>query len=274
MKTISVVNMKGGVAKTTIAVNLADCLSRRESKKVLLIDIDPQFNATQCLMSTERYITEREKGITICSIFDRNVRTKCSTTDPTVTIKPIAYEDIVPINVRPALDLILGDLDLYRVEMSVGLGKEQQLKKYLTSVSTKYDYVIIDTPPTPSAYMASALIASDYYLVPVKPEPLSAVGIDLLRSVIQEKKENYDLGIKCCGLLFTVVESTTVNYRDTKNYIESDNYWKDYILKPILPKATAIARMQGMQRTILEEGKDQLKYAINAITKEVIRRTI
>ena len=71
MKTISLINMKGGVGKTTLAVNLADFLYNTEGKRVLLIDVDPQFNATQCVMSSDRYITHlKENGFTIVDIFN------------------------------------------------------------------------------------------------------------------------------------------------------------------------------------------------------------
>lgn len=73
MKVISLINMKGGVAKTTLAVNIADYLFRRHGKNVLLIDVDPQFNATQCLMSPEEYIKYINQGKdTIVNLFDRN----------------------------------------------------------------------------------------------------------------------------------------------------------------------------------------------------------
>lgn len=87
--------------------------------------------------------------------------------------------------VKSGFDIIPGDLEIYRIDMAAGHGKEMRLKRYLEKVEGIYDYVIIDTPPTPSHYMMSSLVASDYYLVPVRPEPLSRVGIDLLRGCLE-----------------------------------------------------------------------------------------
>ena len=182
MKTISFVNMKGGVGKTTLAVNVADCLNQRHDKKVLIIDLDPQFNATQCLYSGDEYVRRRtEGGHTIVHIFDESPSPSFSAVTGSVAQAATELEDVKPWTFKEGLEIIPGDLELYRVEMAAGQGKELRLKRYLDKISKKdlYDIVIIDTPPTPSHYMMSALIASDYYLVPVKPDPLSRVGIDL-----------------------------------------------------------------------------------------------
>lgn len=92
MKKIAMVNMKGGVAKTTLAVNLAHALWKREDKRVLLIDLDPQFNATQCLLSGDEYVEARKKGRhTILNIFDDAPTTSIS---PVIDSLAAAYDDL------------------------------------------------------------------------------------------------------------------------------------------------------------------------------------
>lgn len=86
-------------------------------------------------------------------------------------------------------DLIPGNLNLFQIEMASGEGRENRLSKYLKGISEQYDFVIIDTPPTPSIWMTSALIASDFYLIPVKPEPLSFTGIDLCMVLLKIKEK-------------------------------------------------------------------------------------
>lgn len=98
-------------------------------------------------------------------------------------------KDITPVAIKDNLHIIPGSLGLYKIEMKPGEGVENRLKKYLKLRENDYDYVIIDTPPTPSVWMSSALIASNYYLIPVKPDPLSITGIDLLDSIISEKEK-------------------------------------------------------------------------------------
>src|SRR5262245_46712248 len=109
MPVVSVVNMKGGVAKTTLSVNLADCLVRREGKKVLLIDLDPQFNATQCLLSGEDYVKGREAGgKTIVSIFDDAPPPIISPVAGYKAPPPLALKDIQPWKIKEGLYLLPG----------------------------------------------------------------------------------------------------------------------------------------------------------------------
>ncbi|MBB5369870.1 MULTISPECIES: ParA family protein [unclassified Janthinobacterium] len=271
MKTISVINMKGGVAKTTLAINLADCLVRRHSSKVLIVDVDPQFNATQCLMKPEVYVDHlKSGGDTIVSVFDRNKRAVSSTVNAATTKSAKKAEEITVVSVKPKLDLLPGNLELYRLEMAPGEGRENRLNTYLSKLSKEntYDFVIIDTPPTPSVWMTSALIASDYYLIPVKADPLSLTGIDLLRSIIEEKIENFNLNIKCAGLVLTITESSTNVYNEAKGTLTRDIHWKKFLYKATLPKRTRIASRQIKQMHILDGDCIDSKTAIANITTE------
>ena len=201
MKTVALVNMKGGVAKTTLAVTWLDAFNRRQGKRVLLVDLDPQFNATQCLFSGPTYVQRRKAGgHTVLNLFDDSGTAEISLAGRgVVETASVKLEDVKPWRVRDGFDIIPGDLELYRLEMGGGQGREKRLKRYLekTKAEERYDYVIVDTPPTPSHWMIAGLLAADAYLVPVKPEPLSRVGIDLLRGVINRCTENHGQEIEC-----------------------------------------------------------------------------
>lgn len=264
--------MKGGVAKTTLATNLADCLARRQNSRVLLIDVDPQFNATQCLMSPENYVEHlRSGGDTIVNVFDRNGRAVASTVGASQVTKPKPLEEITVVNVGN-FDLLPGSLELYRLEMAPGEGRENRLKSYLKNVKDEYDYVVIDTPPTPSVWMTSALIASQYYLIPVKADPISLTGIDLLKSIIEEKKENFALDLECAGLVLTITEENTVVYRKAKDNLLKDKYWKKHLYKLGMPKRTNIASKQLEQSLILDLKNIESKRCLTGIVTEFLNR--
>jgi chromosome partitioning protein len=123
MPVVSVINMKGGVAKTTLATNLADVLARREDMRILLIDLDPQFNATQCLLSGDEYIKRREDGgDTIVSIFNDNPAPMISAVTGRATVPNKKLDGIAPWKIKENFDLLPGDLELYRLEMGGGQG--------------------------------------------------------------------------------------------------------------------------------------------------------
>jgi chromosome partitioning protein len=274
MITLSIVNMKGGVAKTTLAINIADVLSRRENFKVLIIDVDPQFNATQCLMNGDEYVAHRDTGHTSVDIFDDEARVITSPIHGNIIREPIPIEGIIPKKITESLHLIPGNLELYRLDNRAIQGRENRLKMYVSHLKSLncYDYIIIDTPPTPSTWMTSALLASDYYLIPVKPEPLSATGIDLLKGVVERTTRNFGIELKCLGVVLTIAEETTIVYKNTIAFLDNNDVWKGKRFKNSLPKRTEIAREQANQRMILDLDDPQPKMAISQIVKEISER--
>lgn len=265
--------MKGGVAKTTLAINIADCLVQRHNAKVLLIDVDPQFNATQCLMTPEKYEEHiKNKSDTILNIFDRSQRVVAGSVTIAGKNAPKQLEQINLVSVKKNFDLLPGNLELYRLEMAPGGGRENRLNNYIQKIEDKYDYVVIDTPPTPSVWMTSALIASHYYLIPVKADPISLTGIDLLRSIIEEKEDNFNLDLKCAGLVLTLTEANTVVLRNAKENLTKDKFWNKYLYPVTLPKRTDIAKGQLDQIHILDSDNNEAKTAITSITTELINR--
>ena len=266
MPVVSVVNMKGGVAKTTLAVNLADNLARREQCSVLIIDLDPQFNATQCLLNGEDYVARRQSGgATIVSIFDDSPPVSISPVVGTKVATHQTLSEIKPWAVKKNLDLIPGDLELYRLEMGGSQGREMRLKRYIeaTKANDKYDYILIDTPPTPSHWMTAALLASSCYIVPVKPEPLSRTGVDLLKSVVDRCSQNFAHSIECIGVVLTIVESNTIVFRDAKQFFDDNAVWRGKRFSNNLPKRTKIASAQGSQRMILDLDDADAKLALS-----------
>lgn len=274
MRKISFINMKGGVGKTTLSTNVAHCLATRENSKVLVVDIDPQFNATQCFFSGDKYIEYlKNKGKTILDLFQENVA-NISTVDGVTETKSFNYSYIKPVQILENLYMLPGNLNLYQIEISAGSGKENRLKKYLDEINKIYhfDYVIIDTPPTPSIWMVSALLASDYYIIPVKPDPLSYTGIELLQNIISRKKRDLDLNIKCMGIVLTIVEEGTIVFNKCIETIGKNNQLKDLLYKKYLKKRTDIAKFQLNQQFILDQSKDDVKLSLTGIVQEMIKR--
>jgi chromosome partitioning protein len=273
MQVISFVNMKGGVAKTTLAVNIGYCLVRRHNSRVLIIDLDPQFNATQTLISAREYAQKIQTGQhTILQVFEDLSRPIASTVSGSGTNQPTRIEDIAPWVVHGELHLLPGSLELYRLEMSGGQGRENRLRRFMEVLRGRnaYDYVIIDTPPTPSAWMSSALIASEHYVVPVKPEPLSTTGIDLLRTVVSTVTANYALNLSCAGVVLTLAEEQTLVYKQALEFLNNNPFWNGKTFRHVFPKRTVVARMQGQQKLILDADDATLSYAVSGITTELL----
>lgn len=214
-KVISLINMKGGVGKTTLSIGIADYLSSN-GKSILLIDADPQFNATQAMLdcykkegfndieSEDNYYTKIVKPSekTIYKLFKPQTNMNSFYSSPKT-------EEIV-INLKNNLDLLCGDLNLVLVNKSSDYSFIKRLKNFIEDNKLKeiYDYIIIDCPPTLTIYTDSALMASDYYLIPNRIDRYSIVGIDSLQSAVKGLIREERINLKCIGLVYTMVNKS------------------------------------------------------------------
>jgi chromosome partitioning protein len=214
MQVISFINMKGGVGKTTLTVNVASALAHVHKKKVLIVDVDPQFNATQYLLDDDAYlkhVNDPKKG-NVRDIFVPRRSGPIHTvpgTSRSVNKKKMALSACTCSIFdggagRGKLDLIPSTLALMDIETSKR-GTESKLKHYLQEKAKDYDYVIIDCPPTISIFTQAAILASDKYLVPIKPDPLSVIGLPLLERWLEDFTDDAGIDIESVGLVFSMV---------------------------------------------------------------------
>ncbi|QLA79357.1 ParA family protein [Acidovorax sp. JMULE5] len=198
---VSLINMKGGVGKTTLAVGLAWELAK--SFRVLLVDIDPQFNATQWIVDPDKYLEWLRTKHTVLDIFSPAISSnseKNGKVTPSTSIIPVQKGDSV-------LYVLPSTIDLMQLD-AAPRGTENKLRVYLDKVRHLFDYVLIDCPPTASLFSYSAFLASDAYLVPVKPDPLSVLGLPLLNRAMKDYEERSGHHLPRLGLVFTQVRQT------------------------------------------------------------------
>jgi chromosome partitioning protein len=197
---VSLINMKGGVGKTTIAAQLAHAAAHR-GVRTLAVDLDPQANLSQALLSPERYRKHLlEQKPTIVQIFEQYFPPTQGSGSP----QPLDIDQVIlkKIGYTPRLDLVPSRLELCHA-LKKGMVKEQRLARALARVADAYDLILIDCAPTESILTEAAYHASRYALVPVKPEYLATIGLPLLANSIQEfKYDNADHALDICGIVF------------------------------------------------------------------------
>lgn len=189
MITISVLNRKGGTGKTTCSVNIATILASKEFKKikkVLVIDLDPQKNASSTLQSSYR-----DKD----SIFE----VICSETNIKQAIINTPFENV---------DILQASLKLDNSEENLNEKKSKEfiLKQKLEEIESEYDYVIIDCPPSKNILTINALVASNYVLIPMEAGKYAVDGIEIMNIFINEIKSKFNSNLKIAGVVLVKKE--------------------------------------------------------------------
>lgn len=210
---ISFLNMKGGVCKTTLCKEMALYLSEKMNKKILIIDIDPQSNCTQSFF--EKYkILEVDEGELILEKKDMPSIEKIFSPSKGNLEEPSISE--VVYNLSDNLHIIPGELHTIFMERETGNGaSEQRLVNFIDAndLVNQYHYIFIDCPPTYSFYTIAALLASNYYLVPVTPDAYSLLGVNLLEEVVNRLRHSYKANFKLkpidnLGVIFTKIATS------------------------------------------------------------------
>ncbi|MET0647611.1 MAG: ParA family protein [Pyrinomonadaceae bacterium] len=228
-KTVSLINMKGGVGKSTLTVNLAWHFAayRNWLKKVLVVDLDPQFNASQYLVGVSGYQDMLNDGKpTIWDIFEQHTRTpsgKRGAFDAAEAVRNVAH-----IQGGGRIDLIPSRLELALSLKSPGQ-KGRLLPKVLSNLESDYDLILIDCAPTESILTTSAYLSSNYILVPVKPEYLSTIGLPLLVTSMQDFKEEYEEHeLELAGVVFNATTNYSPEEQHSKREVKelaAENDW-------------------------------------------------
>lgn len=197
--------MKGGVGKTTSVVEIGTILAHEHDKKVLIIDLDPQTNASFSLMGLDDW-NEIKDNATVADVLGMNKA--FSSRDEEYDINNAIVKNVCGIE---GLDLIPSHIELTFLDLDLGgqAGRENILSTQIENCEDDYDYILIDCPPNLTIAPQNALVVSDYIIVPVSPEFYAAIGLPLLSNrITQLKKRLPGCGVEILGVIFTQVRQT------------------------------------------------------------------
>lgn len=280
---ISIVNMKGGVGKTTLTLNLATSLAKDHGMRVLVVDLDTQINATLSLMPPMRFTQLRKEKHTLKQLIHQTIQPK---TQQNIPIQNIISHDICKIK---GFDILPGDIELYNDFLLAALLYSRShinqqefednwtqlenslLKTILEPVINNYHFILLDFPPGDYLLTRSGLIASDFYIIPAKPEPLSVVGMGILEGHINRLKQNNRCHIQLMGIVFSSLGHATNLAQTVRNRV-IDDFGEDKIFQAEIPRNVAVAKaVDEYQPVLLTEPKSSGARAFTELTKEFLQ---
>lgn len=250
-KIIGIINQKGGVGKTTTAVNLSAFLAKH-SRRVLIVDTDSQGNATSGLSMERRH-------------FDPDIYDVMMGNAPVE--EAIVDTDMKRLSLLPAsMNLAGAEIEMVGME-----NRETILKRILSQVRDKYDYIIIDCPPALGLMTLNVLTAADSVIIPIQAEFYALEGLSQLVKTIHAVTKNLNPDLDILGILLTMYDGRTnlsVQVRD-----EVESYFGDTVFKTVIPRSVKLSEAPGFGQPItLYASKSKGGVAYKKLSREVLKR--
>lgn len=264
---ISCINLKGGVGKTALAVNLAAIAGDIHKKRTLLIDLDPQTNATFWCIGPDKWQQWAGSHGTIADLFGR--RSNISAEN-----KKRSFNDVVYKSVFDNVDLLPSHVDLFTIDLDMAGAtlRERLIKKALHTALPNYDVVVCDCPPNLTLPTQNALSMSTHYVVPVSLDYLSSIGISLLLSRVNAFAEDAQVdSLKCAGIVVSRVGRPSFHRTQTREQLVQA--FPGLVIPHQITERTSVDQAASKQTPVhkVAYGADDAALEFKAVSQHILK---
>lgn len=257
---LACVNLKGGVGKTTLATNFAAYCGRK-GLKTLLVDLDPQTNATFSCITLEKWQKHAAKNGTVANLLGGRNQSVAEGTETKA-------EDVIIKGVFDNVDLVPSHLDLFTIDLDLSgaTARERRLKRALKPVYKNYDVIICDCPPNLTIPTQNALAICSHYVVPVSPDFLSSLGIGLLLNRVGTLSDELDNDISLVGIAISRHGRPSTFRAQT---VETLRQQFENVLETVLTERTAVAEAVAKNISVFETNDKEAIREFTEICDEI-----
>lgn len=263
-RTISIVNLKGGVGKTALAVNFA-AYCGASGRRTLLIDLDPQTNATFSCIEVGEWEEHASSHGTVADLLGARTHANAEGAQKTAA-------EVVRVGVFPGVDLLPSHLDLFSVDLdlSAATARETRLRRAVQPILADYDIVVCDCPPNLTIPTQNALVLSTHYVVPISPDYLSGIGVGLLLRRVAQFSSDMEHPIVGAGIVICRVGRPALHREMTVAALRQK--FGNQVLDEEIRERVKVSEAAAAHRPIYDMGDDAATEEFTDVSDELLRR--
>jgi len=260
---LSCVNLKGGVGKTAISVNFSAFCGRNDFK-TLLIDLDPQTNATFSCMSLDAWTAHSKEHGTVADLLGVRQHTVAEGKQKTAS-------DVLVRNVFRGVDLIPSHVELFTIDLDLGsdVARETRLRRSVKELVGEYDIIVCDCPPNLTIPTQNAIALSTHYVVPVSPDFLSSLGIALLLTRVKRLADDLESEIAHAGIVMSRVGRPSQFRERTIETLRQE--FKDKVFATEIKERSSVSESAAKNVSIFDMTDAQAAYEFRSFSEELLK---
>lgn len=261
---ISFVNLKGGVGKTALSVNFS-AYCGANGLNALLIDLDPQTNATFCCIDLDEWRSHAADCGTVADLL--GVRNHANAEG-----RRKGVDDVIRANVFPGVDLIPSHLDLFTIDLDLGgvAARETRLRRSIQPVVDNYDIIVCDCPPNLTLPTQNALTVSTNYVVPISPDYLSGIGVGLLLNRVTQLMDDLEHELQHTGIVISRVGRRAQHREEVVAGLREQ--FNDLVLATEIAERSAVKEAAAQKIPIYNTGNSQAASEFRRVSEDLLQR--